>query len=263
MFEHSYECSKCRRMLSKESIKMCSGCKTMGYCSKECQRADWKDHKPNCRGAQTGVPAPSRNPVIKVGERMAQDPDIMCLIDGILIYTLDLINHPENAAEYAVAIAAHIEYTDVFAARQRVMALIAGREPPPLPKKLPKLFQISKTAPIENKSVPEGLNKNREEQKRLLQEKGYMTGTSEKPGYLVRAFLVPENNSVSTFYFTRYINQEMLDEAATWKKYTDNGMTETDEPADTEYLIKMFDLRALEDPEMNKKLTILVAPEER
>ncbi|KAH9835575.1 uncharacterized protein C8Q71DRAFT_86079 [Rhodofomes roseus] len=240
---------------------MCSGCKTMGYCSKE--RSDWKDHKPSCRGTQTGVPAPGRNPVIKVAERMAQDPDIMCLIDGILIYTLDLIHHPENAANYAVAIAAHVEYTDVFVARQRIMAMMAGREPPPLPKKIPKLFQISKTAMIENKSVPEGLDKNRDEQRRLLQERGYMLDDSEKPEYLVRAFLVPENHSLATFYFTRYINQDMLDEAAKWTKYEDSGMTETTDPADTEYLIKMFDLRALEDPEMNKKLTIMVEPDER
>ena len=184
------------------------------------------------------MPAPSRNPVIKVAERMAQDPEVMCHIDGILIYTLDLFNHPENADKYAVAIAAHIEWTDVFAARERFMAMAAGREPPPLPKKIPKLFQISKTAPIENRSVPEGLNKNREEQRRLLQERGIMTGTSEQPEYLVRAFLVPESKSLSTFYFTRYINQGMLDEAKTWTKWVDGGATKTDEPADVEYLIK-------------------------
>ncbi|KZT74646.1 hypothetical protein DAEQUDRAFT_806992 [Daedalea quercina L-15889] len=194
---------------------------------------------------------------------MAQDPDIMCLIDGILIYTLDLIHHPENTANYAVAIVAHIEYTDVHAAQKHVMALISGRQPPPLPKKISKLFQISKTARIENKSIPEGLNKNMAEQKRMMQERGYMTGSSEKPEYLVRAFLVPENHTLSTFYFTRYINQDMLNEAATWKKYTDDGMTKTDEPADVEYLIKMFDLRGLEDPEMNKKLSIMVAMEEK
>lgn len=169
---------------------------------------------------------------------MAQDPEIMCHIDGILIHTLDLFNHPENADKYAVAIAAHIEWTDVSAARERMMAMAAGREPPPLPKKVPKLFQISKTAPIENKSVPEGLDKNREEQRRLLQERGYMNGASEQPEYLVRAFLVPENKSLSTFYFTRYINQAMLDETKTWTKYTDGGMTKTNEPADVEYLIE-------------------------
>ena len=221
------------------------------------------------------MPALSRNPVIKVAERMAQDPEIMCHIDGILIYTLDLFNHPENADKYAVAIAAHIEWTDVCAARDRMMAMVAGREPPPLPEKVPKLFQISKTAPIENSTVPEGLNKNREEQRRLMQERGFMTGTSEQPEYLVRAFLVPENKSLSTFYFTRYINQAMLDEAKTWTKWTDGGATKTDEPADVEYLIKsvllsnigpalasrfthsMFDLRALQDPEFKKVLTIV------
>ncbi|KAI0732374.1 hypothetical protein C8Q72DRAFT_145848 [Fomitopsis betulina] len=188
---------------------------------------------------------------------------ISCVTLTAYSSTLDLINHPENADKSAVAIAAHIEWTDMSAARERMMAMVSGREPPPLPKKIPKLFQISKTAPIENKSVLEGLDNNREEQRRSLKERGYMNGTSAQPEYLVRAFLVPENKSLSTFYFTRYINQAMLDEAKTWTKWTNDGATKTDEPVDVEYLIKMFDLRALEDPQFNKILSIMVEPNER
>lgn len=40
------DCKKC----GKESAKnCCTGCKITFYCSKECQVADWKTHKSQCR----------------------------------------------------------------------------------------------------------------------------------------------------------------------------------------------------------------------
>ena len=30
-------------------FKKCSGCEKVYYCSKECQRQDWKEHKKTCR----------------------------------------------------------------------------------------------------------------------------------------------------------------------------------------------------------------------
>lgn len=35
-FEHSYECSKCRKLLSKESIKMCAGVNSCISCPVSC-----------------------------------------------------------------------------------------------------------------------------------------------------------------------------------------------------------------------------------
>jgi len=37
-------CKKC----GKAHARLCLGCFTVRYCDKECQRADWKTHKPEC-----------------------------------------------------------------------------------------------------------------------------------------------------------------------------------------------------------------------
>jgi len=40
-----HRCGVCK----KETSNKCSGCRTVYYCGAECQRADWKCHKPNCQ----------------------------------------------------------------------------------------------------------------------------------------------------------------------------------------------------------------------
>jgi len=39
-------CSKCLK--TADNLKRCSGCKSVSYCSVECQRDDWSSHKPSC-----------------------------------------------------------------------------------------------------------------------------------------------------------------------------------------------------------------------
>ena len=43
------KCELCRKDL--EVIKKCGKCKNTVYCSVECQRKDWKNHKQNCESA--------------------------------------------------------------------------------------------------------------------------------------------------------------------------------------------------------------------
>lgn len=40
---------RCLYCGSGSNIKACSGCKEVHYCSKECQRDDWKIHKKDCK----------------------------------------------------------------------------------------------------------------------------------------------------------------------------------------------------------------------
>lgn len=38
------KCGKC----SKDANSICTNCKSIYYCSRDCQKADWKNHKKNC-----------------------------------------------------------------------------------------------------------------------------------------------------------------------------------------------------------------------
>jgi hypothetical protein len=54
MFEPSKpKCELCRNTAKGEvKLKTCTACKSVKYCSRECQRAHWKVHKPACKAAQ-------------------------------------------------------------------------------------------------------------------------------------------------------------------------------------------------------------------
>lgn len=41
------QCQKCHADLH-DNANRCSSCKRVSYCNRECQKADWKDHKPQC-----------------------------------------------------------------------------------------------------------------------------------------------------------------------------------------------------------------------
>eukprot|EP00798_Chlamydomonas_sp_ICE-L_P023149 gene23149-30353_t len=42
-------CFLCRKRDGTENVKKCKGCKRVGYCSGECQAADWEEHKQCCK----------------------------------------------------------------------------------------------------------------------------------------------------------------------------------------------------------------------
>ncbi|KDR75856.1 hypothetical protein GALMADRAFT_122208 [Galerina marginata CBS 339.88] len=44
----AHKCSVCRGR-GKPKLKACAGCKKVRYCSPECQKKDWKAHKPKCK----------------------------------------------------------------------------------------------------------------------------------------------------------------------------------------------------------------------
>ena len=42
-------CHACQKAAQDTTLKKCSRCKKVKYCSKECQVKDWKNHKKHCR----------------------------------------------------------------------------------------------------------------------------------------------------------------------------------------------------------------------
>jgi len=45
-------CLYCEVSQSEKSLFICSGCKSARYCSADCQKKDWKNHKSGCKTAQ-------------------------------------------------------------------------------------------------------------------------------------------------------------------------------------------------------------------
>lgn len=44
---------RCNRCVDKKACKHCTACGLAWYCSKECQHAAWKEHKPTCKKLQS------------------------------------------------------------------------------------------------------------------------------------------------------------------------------------------------------------------
>lgn len=209
------------------------GCPGRNYRPRNVPR---KIHKPICREISDGRGAPSRPPSLKVAERIATDDDVMCHIDAMLIKVLDLEHHPERAESDAVLISCRVESTDMKMAKERLTHLLAGREPPPLPAKVPKLFQIGKVALLPNESVPDTLNVTAERTKDLLQEAGlFQPGSGH---ILVRGMWVSEECDWATCYFARCITPEMIKEVSSWRKTVEEGEPPSNEPQTLANLIK-------------------------
>eukprot|EP00004_Rigifila_ramosa_P015510 TRINITY_DN3604_c0_g1_i1.p1 TRINITY_DN3604_c0_g1~~TRINITY_DN3604_c0_g1_i1.p1 ORF type:complete len:1313 (+),score=242.86 TRINITY_DN3604_c0_g1_i1:582-3941(+) len=54
-------CAHCQQ--SKPDMQRCTRCRTVLYCSKDCQRADWKVHKALCKEPQSSGPPPATGTV--------------------------------------------------------------------------------------------------------------------------------------------------------------------------------------------------------
>lgn len=46
-YDHQNVCKSCKKM--GKDLKICTGCRLAWYCSSECQKNDWKVHKPYCQ----------------------------------------------------------------------------------------------------------------------------------------------------------------------------------------------------------------------
>ncbi|TFK93780.1 hypothetical protein K466DRAFT_658230 [Polyporus arcularius HHB13444] len=78
------KCNNCYVTGEEKQLFSCSKCKFQAYCSKECQRADWKKHKPMCQNNG------KLESVLKEHESTATGLFYRrTLVDGMSLYELD------------------------------------------------------------------------------------------------------------------------------------------------------------------------------
>jgi hypothetical protein len=65
------ECSRCQNKVEK--VWQCSGCGTGSYCSRVCQKADWKNHKSKCKELASQKLVPKGIKLLERGETMTQE----------------------------------------------------------------------------------------------------------------------------------------------------------------------------------------------
>ena len=78
------KCSRCRRTAA---CSRCARCRTVAYCSTDCQRQDWKAHKPACAStakatAASRAPSPSASPPENLGDDTSS-PSIRALVEQL------------------------------------------------------------------------------------------------------------------------------------------------------------------------------------
>ncbi|KAF8135426.1 hypothetical protein EV363DRAFT_1415316 [Boletus edulis] len=89
-------CNYCNIYAGRDKVKTCSRCRLVRYCSKECQVAAWKAHKPRCTSS--------------LRESLAKDPEANALNTALskwinnwrfelhnwAVWAMDLANNPED-----------------------------------------------------------------------------------------------------------------------------------------------------------------------
>ncbi|TCD63003.1 hypothetical protein EIP91_006095 [Steccherinum ochraceum] len=104
-------CSGCWANGATKVLSNCKGCKTVKYCSRECQKADWENHREICaikkrenarwaalEASPGGCGLPDGMTMFDLEERFQKwEWAHRALIQGVITHGLDLVTNPANA----------------------------------------------------------------------------------------------------------------------------------------------------------------------
>ncbi|KAJ7234539.1 hypothetical protein C8J57DRAFT_1380169 [Mycena rebaudengoi] len=99
-----------------QPLRYCSKCQIASYCSKECQKSDWPEHKPICGAA--GIP--------KLIKTLMANPDLLMPLGGCFILAFDLINRARCSEPLVARLDVAVEPSDIFNCAEIFLGLGEG-----------------------------------------------------------------------------------------------------------------------------------------
>ncbi|KIJ97004.1 hypothetical protein K443DRAFT_681843 [Laccaria amethystina LaAM-08-1] len=151
-------CSNCHKP-KKEVIELrkCSKCKSAWYCSKKCQKENWKDHKAFCHHAERGITrlinAFLANPILRVN------------LEACLALNFDLLKKPAPDTPFMACVDVGLEPSDITV----FLRLYAGMYGNTEPEEIEGMLQINAVTPTPQSITPHPhrLDRWREKRKQL------------------------------------------------------------------------------------------------
>ncbi|KAJ7670492.1 hypothetical protein B0H14DRAFT_3071359 [Mycena olivaceomarginata] len=99
-----------------QPLRYCSKCQVASYCSKECQKSDWPEHKLICGAA--GIP--------KLIKSLMANPDLLVQLGGCFILAFDLIDRARCSEPLVARLDVALEPSDIFNCAEIFLGLGGG-----------------------------------------------------------------------------------------------------------------------------------------
>ncbi|TDL20966.1 hypothetical protein BD410DRAFT_322262 [Rickenella mellea] len=245
-------CSKsgCQKSMLKSDCKVCSVCRKVTYCSRECQKADWPIHKPTCdAGGSLSVPSVTLQ---IVREAIDRDKELMSDIDMIAAAALQLHNFPERARTHTVILFCRMESGETGPLKDDIRAKLDNWR---TADKIPTTFQLSRAeAWPETQLKPPIREKINAEFMAFVNEffkRGILPSDNVMPFRIVWTFDTPSGNIVThaVLVYRVFFRQNMASLRHIFDEYAVDGCLNA--------LVNNFNRKLIADPKRMDKLSAI------